>query len=124
MVPLYVLSLLVVKYRLISGYPKVTANELLPAGLGIDIRDGKIAALGYNLAAHSSCKVIDAEGAYITPGGIVSHAHVQQDNAPTGDTWETASRSAIAGVTTTILAFASNGKIGVGRASLSQIRCR
>ncbi|USP79389.1 Dihydropyrimidinase [Curvularia clavata] len=85
----------------------VTANEVLPAGLDIGIRDGKIAALGYNLATgQADAKVIDAEGAYITPGGIDSHAHIQQDNMPTGDTWESASRSAIAGGTTTVLAFA------------------
>ncbi|KAG4260886.1 dihydropyrimidinase [Fusarium proliferatum] len=84
----------------------VTANEVLPAGLEIGIRDGKIAAFGYNLATGTTGVVIDAEGGYITPGGIDSHAHIQQDTMPTGDTWETASRSAIAGGTTTVLAFA------------------
>ncbi|KAF4993961.1 hypothetical protein FGRMN_6092 [Fusarium graminum] len=88
--------------------PKVTSNEVLPGGLEIGIKEGKIAAIGYDLAAESGSetKVIDAEGAYITPGGIDSHAHIQQDSMPTGDTWESASRSAIAGGTTTVLAFA------------------
>lgn len=36
-----------------------------------------------------------------------SHVHIEQDNAPTGDTWETGTRSAIAGGNTTIMAFAS-----------------
>lgn len=36
-----------------------------------------------------------------------SHVHIQQDNSPTGDTWETGSRSAIAGGNTTVIAFAS-----------------
>jgi dihydropyrimidinase len=90
---------------LTTGNPKVTANEVLPGGLDIGIRDGKIAALGYNFAAQSNAEVIDAQGAYVTPGGIDSHTHIQQDNQPTGDTWETASRSAIAGGTTTVLAF-------------------
>ncbi|KAH5246851.1 hypothetical protein HBI42_133440 [Parastagonospora nodorum] len=85
----------------------VTANEVLPAGLDIGIRDGKIATLGFDLAARSNAEVIDAQGAFITPGGIDSHTHIQQDSMPTGDTWETASRSAIAGGTTTVLAFAS-----------------
>ncbi|KAF5581881.1 dihydropyrimidinase [Fusarium pseudoanthophilum] len=84
----------------------VTANEVLPPGLEIGIRDGKIAAFGYDLATGTKEVVIDAEGGYITPGGIDSHAHIQQDTMPTGDTWETASRSAIAGGTTTVLAFA------------------
>ncbi|KAJ6195893.1 LOW QUALITY PROTEIN: hypothetical protein J3E72DRAFT_441014 [Bipolaris maydis] len=78
----------------------VTANEILPAGLDIGIKDGKIAAIGHNLATgQMDAKVIDAEGAYITPD---SHTHIQQDNMPTGDTWESASRSG----TTTVLAFA------------------
>lgn len=85
----------------------MTANEVLPAGLDIGIKDGSIAAIGYSLAkGQTDARVIDAEGAYITPGGIDSHAHIQQDNMPTGDTWESASRSAIAGGTTTVLAFA------------------
>jgi len=42
-----------------------------------------------------------------TPSGVDSHAHIQQANSPTGDTWETGSRSALAGGNTTIIAFAS-----------------
>ena len=34
-----------------------------------------------------------------------SHAHIEQDNSPTGDTWETGTRSAVAGGSTTIIAF-------------------
>lgn len=33
--------------------------------------------------------------------------HIEQDNSPTGDTWETGSRSALAGGNTTVIAFAS-----------------
>lgn len=39
--------------------------------------------------------------------GVDSHVHIEQDNSPTGDTWETGSRSALAGGNTTIIAFAS-----------------
>ena len=49
--------------------------------------------------------MLDAEGGYITPGGVDSHVHLEQPNTPTGDTWETGSGSAICGGTTTILAF-------------------
>ncbi|CAD0046692.1 unnamed protein product [Aureobasidium pullulans] len=85
----------------------VTASEVLPLGLEIGVKDGKISCIGTSLPASSSTKVIDAEGAYITPGGIDSHVHLAQANSPTGDDWETGSRSAIAGGTTTIIAFAS-----------------
>lgn len=57
--------------------------------------------------ASPETKIIDAEGAYVTPGGVDSHVHLAQDNAPTGDGWLTGSRSALAGGNTTILAFAS-----------------
>lgn len=43
-------------------------------------------------------------------GGVDSHVHLDQDNAPTGDKWLTGSRSALAGGTTTILAFATQKK--------------
>lgn len=36
--------------------------------------------------------------------------HLAQENSPTGDGWETGSRSAVAGGTTTIIAFASQEK--------------
>lgn len=49
--------------------------------------------------------MLDAEGGYVTPGGVDSHVHLEQPNTPTGDTWETGSRSAICGGTTTIIAF-------------------
>ncbi|VUC31693.1 unnamed protein product [Clonostachys rosea] len=86
----------------------VTASEILPEGLQIGIKDGKIASIGRKLLrSDSSARVIDAAGGYVTPGGIDSHVHIAQDNSPTGDTWETATRSAVAGGTTTVLAFAS-----------------
>lgn len=50
---------------------------------------------------------IDAQHAYVTPGGVDSHVHLAQDNSPTGDTFETGTRSAICGGTTTALPFAS-----------------
>ena len=75
----------------------------------IGVKDGKIAMIGAGLeaAAGPDTEIVDAEGAYITPGGVDSHAHIEQDNAPTGDTWGTGSRSALAGGNTTVLAFAS-----------------
>lgn len=39
--------------------------------------------------------------------GVDSHVHIHQENTPTGDTWETGSRSAIAGGNTTVIAFAT-----------------
>ncbi|KXS97369.1 hypothetical protein AC578_9601 [Pseudocercospora eumusae] len=85
----------------------VTASEVLPPNLEIGIKSGKISCIGTTLPTSSHTKILDAEGAYITPGGVDSHVHLAQKNSPTGDTWESGSRSAIAGGTTTLLAFAS-----------------
>ena len=93
-----------------DSFKQVTASEVLPAGLEIGIKDGKILCIGLGLPSSASTQVIDAEGAYITPGGVDSHVHLAQKNSPTGDGWESGSRSAIAGGTTTIIAFASQGR--------------
>ncbi|CZR53990.1 related to DAL1-Allantoinase [Phialocephala subalpina] len=88
----------------------VTASDVLAPGIEIGIKDGKISCLGTSLPRDASTEIIDAKGAYVTPGGVDSHVHFQQDNSPTGDNWVTGSRSAIAGGTTTVLAFASQLK--------------
>ena len=36
--------------------------------------------------------------------------HIEQPNTPKGDTWETASRSAVCGGTTTVIAFVSQAR--------------
>lgn len=83
----------------------VTASEVLPAGLDLGIKDERIAYIGLPLPGTESVQVIDAAGAYVTPGGIDSHVHIDQGNHPTTDKWENASKSAIAGGNTTVLAF-------------------
>ncbi|KAK6375798.1 hypothetical protein LTS17_007620 [Exophiala oligosperma] len=88
----------------------VTASEVLQPGLSIGIKNGIIVAIALFLPVGASSKVVDAEGAYVTPGGVDSHVHLHQDNAPTGDKWLTGSRSALAGGTTTILAFATQSR--------------
>lgn len=47
---------------------QVTATDVLPLGLEIGIKDGRVACLGYGLDAGPDTAVVDAEGAYITPG--------------------------------------------------------
>lgn len=90
-------------------------------------QNGKIVAVGVHLDTENAAEVIDAEGAYVTPGGIDTHAHISQFYSPppgqpantlvtdgtipaeynfSGDTHESGSRSAIAGGTTTIISFA------------------
>lgn len=91
---------------IITNATIATPSDTLPSDIAI--ADGKIALLGTNLPSlFPSTPTLSADGAYVLPGGVDSHVHLQQDNSPTGDTWETGTRSAIAGGTTTVLAFAS-----------------
>jgi len=76
----------------------------------IGIKDGKISCLGTFLPRESHTKIVDTQGGFVTPGGVDSHVHFAQDNSPTGDDFVSGSRSAIAGGTTTVLAFASQLK--------------
>src|SRR5437588_384202 len=46
----------------------------------IYIKDGKIAAVGKDLAAPPGATVIDAGGKYLTPGIIDSHSHIALDD--------------------------------------------
>ena len=82
-----------------------------PAGLAetdIAIRDGRIAALGRGLGP--ARETIDAAGRLVLPGGVDPHAHVEQLSGMglmNADTFETATRSAAMGGTTTVISFAA-----------------
>jgi dihydropyrimidinase len=86
---------------------QVTASEVYEHLASIGVKDGLITAIASSLPTGPNTVTIDAEGAYVTPGGIDSHVHLHQDNAPSGDKWLSGSRSALAGGNTTILAFAT-----------------
>lgn len=87
----------------------VTASDEIACDIGVI--GGKVAILGVGLPIPEGCKVIDAEGGFVTPGGVDSHVHVAQSasksaGARSSDDWTTATRSALGGGTTTIVAFA------------------
>lgn len=86
-----------------------TAADVFNADIGII--DGRIAALGTDIAAGR--EEIDAAGRWVLPGGIDGHCHLDQpmgDNSQMADDFLSGTRSAACGGTTTILPFACQFK--------------
>ena len=86
-----------------------TASDCFEADIGI--RDGRIEALGTGLA--EGRKEIDAAGRVVTPGGVDAHCHLDQPMQPPlrmADNFESGTRSAACGGTTTVIPFAAQAK--------------
>ncbi|MDO9025388.1 dihydropyrimidinase [Zwartia sp.] len=86
-----------------------TASDVFMADIGI--KDGTIVMLGSHLPAAD--KTIDAAGRVVTPGGVDAHCHLDQPMpAPMkmADNFETGTRSAACGGTTTVIPFAAQEK--------------
>ena len=86
-----------------------TASDVFMADIGI--KDGTIVMLGSHLPAAD--KTIDAAGRIVTPGGVDAHCHLDQPMpAPMkmADNFETGTRSAACGGTTTVIPFAAQEK--------------
>ncbi|ODN92750.1 dihydropyrimidinase [Cryptococcus wingfieldii CBS 7118] len=78
----------------------------------IGIKDGKIKSLSetFDEEEMAGAEVIDAEGAYVMPGGVDCHVHLCQDLKTGGqcaDDFNTGSLAALCGGTTTIVTFAT-----------------
>ena len=105
---------------LIKNGKVVTASDIYPADIAI--RNGKVILVGQDLDTALAEEVIDAEGAYVTPGGIDAHVHVDEPLkllGPVADTMEEATMSAVAGGTTTVITFATQDKTKTGPEALS-----
>lgn len=77
----------------------------------VAIKDGKIVALGLELAGVA--RTIDADGLFVLPGGVDGHVHLCQIGGAgieTADDFESGTRSAVCGGTTTIISFAVQEK--------------
>ena len=90
----------------IRGGTVATASDIMKADVGI--KGGKIAAIGLDLPQADN--EIDAAGHYVLPGGVDPHCHIEQLSASglvNADTFESATRSAAMGGTTTVIPFAA-----------------
>lgn len=89
--------------RLVNGQNLVQAD--------IAVVDGRIAEIGRDLPKNG--RDFDASGLIATPGGVDPHAHIEQRSGMglmNADTFETATRSAALGGTTSVISFAAQGK--------------
>jgi dihydropyrimidinase len=77
----------------------------------VGVRDGRIASIGR--VSGDARREIDCTGSIVTPGGVDVHAHIEQMSGMglmNADTFETATRSAAMGGTTSVVSFAAQAK--------------
>src|SRR3984957_21221694 len=91
------MSLLIKNGEIITASKRYTAD--------IFCEGETITRIGKNLTAPKGAEVIDAKGKYIFPGFIDPHVHIYLPFMGTfsKDTYETASRAALVGGTTTLI---------------------
>jgi dihydropyrimidinase len=84
----------------------VTAADTYASDVAIS--HGKVSAIGQNLPRDNATKIIDAAGKYVLPGGIDVHTHLDMPFGGTNsaDDFETGTRAAAFGGTTTLIDFA------------------
>ena len=95
------------------GFDTIIANGLVATATDtysadVAIEDGKIAAIGHSLPRENATRIIDAAGKYVLPGGIDVHTHLDMPFGGTtsADDFETGTRAAAFGGTTTLIDFA------------------
>jgi dihydropyrimidinase len=89
----------------IRGGTVATAGDVVRCDVGV--RGGRVVALGEDLGRAET--VIDATGRLVTPGGIDSHCHMDQqpwEGQATVDDFRSGTISAACGGTTTVIPFA------------------
>jgi len=84
----------------------VTATDTYVADVAI--ANGKIAAIGANLPTQNATEILDASNKLVMPGGIDVHTHLDMPFGGTtsADDFETGTRAAAFGGTTTLIDFA------------------
>ena len=100
-----------------------TASDTFECDIGI--RSGRIAQLG--LALDAGEREIDAANRVVTPGGVDAHCHLDQPMAPPlrmADGFESGTRSAACGGTTTVIPFAAQEKGQSLRAAVQDYHAR
>ncbi|MGA8151079.1 MAG: dihydropyrimidinase [Terriglobales bacterium] len=84
----------------------VTATDTYASDVAIS--NGKVTAIGQSLPRENATRILDAAGKYVLPGGIDVHTHLDMPFGGTNsaDDFETGTRAAAFGGTTTLIDFA------------------
>src|SRR5215475_2556778 len=95
------------------GFDTVVANSRIVTATDtytgdVAIQNGRIAAIGQSELRENAAQVIDVNGKYLLPGGIDVHTHLDMPFGGTtsSDDFETGTRAAAFGGTTTLIDFA------------------
>jgi dihydropyrimidinase len=96
--------------KIITGGTIVTAKQTYPSSILIE--DGKIKDISDNIPAEAADQIFDATGMLVLPGGIDVHTHMDMPFGGTtsSDDFETGTKAAAFGGTTTIVDFAIQPK--------------
>jgi dihydropyrimidinase len=100
-----------------------TASDVFLADIGV--QDGRIVQLGRALPR--GAQDIDAAGRTVTPGGVDAHCHLDQPMEPPlrmADDFDTGTRAAACGGTTTVIPFAAQAKGSSLRAAVTDYHRR
>src|SRR4029077_9916811 len=91
---------------IITNGTVVTATDTYRADVAIE--NGRVVAVGSELPRENAKRLIDAPGKYVFPGGIDVHTHLDMPFGGTtsADDFETGTRAAAFGGTTTLIDFA------------------
>ena len=95
---------------MIKGGRVVTAADDYTAD--ILISDGKVRTIGKDISVGPDVEVHDAQGLLVLPGGVDVHTHLDWEFGPsrTVDTFETGTRAAAFGGTTTVIDFCNQNR--------------
>jgi len=101
------------RHTLIRGGLVVSSTEVRSED--VLITGSRIGALGKGIETAEGAEIIDASGCFVIPGGVDAHVHLSlpvSGGLVSGDSWESGTRAALAGGTTTVIDFVTPEREG------------
>lgn len=105
----------------IRGGRLVDPSQQLDAVGDLLLVDGKVAAVGGNIAGPDGALVLDARGKVVCPGFIDVHCHLREPGREDVETIETGARAAVAGGFTAVCAMPNTNPVTDNQAAVGFI---